>query len=101
MVVHGPERRQVGLLAKGVLAAAAVGARNAGVEMVGAVDAWDLATRTYADNFPTVKRNAITTRLDDNSCRPPLGSLSLLRALLSASSKVSRGERQLSPDTVL
>lgn len=28
-------------------------ARNAGVEMVGAVDAWDIATRTYEDNFPT------------------------------------------------
>ncbi|MCJ2044613.1 DNA cytosine methyltransferase [Methylobacterium sp. J-078] len=44
-----------------------IGARRAGVEMVGAVDGWDMATRTYADNFPLAKRNVITTRLDDDS----------------------------------
>ncbi|MDZ5454434.1 DNA cytosine methyltransferase [Labrys sp. ZIDIC5] len=44
-----------------------IGARRAGVEMVGAVDGWDVATRTYADNFPMAKRNVITARLDDES----------------------------------
>jgi DNA (cytosine-5)-methyltransferase 1 len=43
------------------------GARNAGVEMVGAVDAWDMATATYEDNFPTAKGNVVTARLDDAS----------------------------------
>ena len=31
------------------------GARRAGVEMVGAVDAWDIAAKTYEDNFPNAK----------------------------------------------
>ena len=44
-----------------------IGARRAGVEMVGAVDAWDVATWTYIDNFPNASRNVINTRLDDSS----------------------------------
>jgi DNA (cytosine-5)-methyltransferase 1 len=43
------------------------GARNAGVELVGAVDAWDVATSTYEDNFPTARGNVVTARLDDRS----------------------------------
>ena len=43
------------------------GARSAGVEMVGAVDAWDIATRTYEDNFPTAEGNVVTARLSDSS----------------------------------
>jgi DNA (cytosine-5)-methyltransferase 1 len=43
------------------------GAKNAGVKMVGAVDAWDVATRTYEDNFPTAKGNVMTARLNDKS----------------------------------
>ena len=42
-----------------------LGARAAGVEMVGAVDAWDIATETYKDNFPQAE--VITTRIDDSS----------------------------------
>ena len=42
-----------------------LGARTAGVEMVGAVDAWDIAAETYRDNFPQAE--VITTRLDGNS----------------------------------
>jgi DNA (cytosine-5)-methyltransferase 1 len=37
------------------------GAHLAGVTMVGAVDAWDIATSVYADNFPDAK--VINTRL--------------------------------------
>lgn len=44
-----------------------IGARRAGVEMVGAVDGWDMATLTYADNFPGATRNVIKARLDDDS----------------------------------
>jgi DNA (cytosine-5)-methyltransferase 1 len=43
------------------------GAKDAGVTMVGAVDAWDIATKTYEDNFPTAAGNVVTTRLDDGS----------------------------------
>ncbi len=43
------------------------GAQAAGVTMVGAVDAWDIATSTYVDNFPTAKRNVVTRRLTDRS----------------------------------
>lgn len=43
-----------------------LGARAAGVQMVGAVDAWEIATDTYADNFPTARRNVLTCRLSDD-----------------------------------
>ncbi|GBR54984.1 DNA cytosine methyltransferase [Gluconobacter sphaericus] len=42
-----------------------LGARAAGVEIVGAIDAWDVAAETYKDNFPQAE--VITARLDDNS----------------------------------
>jgi DNA (cytosine-5)-methyltransferase 1 len=35
--------------------------------MVGAVDAWRIATQTYEDNFQTARGNIVTTRLDDVS----------------------------------
>jgi DNA (cytosine-5)-methyltransferase 1 len=41
------------------------GARAAGVRLVGAVDAWDIATAVYADNFPTARRNILTYTLSD------------------------------------
>lgn len=41
------------------------GARQAGVEIVGAVDAWDIATATYSDNFP--KAEVVTKRLTDKT----------------------------------
>lgn len=41
------------------------GARAAGVRLVGAIDAWDIATEIYADNFPTARRNVLTYRLSD------------------------------------
>lgn len=44
-----------------------LGARSAGVELVGAVDAWDIATATYRDNFPTARANVVTTRLQDDT----------------------------------
>lgn len=43
------------------------GAQAAGATMIGAVDAWDIATATYAENFPSAKRNVITRRLTDRS----------------------------------
>ena len=60
-----------------------IGARRAGVEMVGAVDAWDLAARTYATNFPGASRNVINARLDDNPVKftfSRLGKIDLIIA---------------------
>lgn len=42
-----------------------LGARAAGIEMVGAVDGWETATSTYSDNFPTAK--VVNTILDDRT----------------------------------
>ena len=36
----------------------------AGVEMVGAVDQWEIATSTYADNFPSASGNVVLATLD-------------------------------------
>ena len=38
-----------------------LGARAAGIKMVGAVDAWDIASATYKDNFPNAE--VVTTKL--------------------------------------
>lgn len=43
------------------------GAAAAGATLVGAVDAWDIATATYKDNFPAAAANVVTARLDDKS----------------------------------
>lgn len=43
------------------------GARAAGVEMIGAVDQWDLATKTYEDNFPAAAGNVVTATLGDKT----------------------------------
>jgi DNA (cytosine-5)-methyltransferase 1 len=42
-----------------------LGARAAGVQMVGAVDAWNIATETYKDNFP--RAEFVNTRLHEKS----------------------------------
>lgn len=43
------------------------GAADAGIEMVGAIDQWNIATQTYADNFPSARRNVVTSTLSDSS----------------------------------
>lgn len=43
------------------------GAKSAGAALIGAVDAWDIATATYSDNFPTARRNVVTARLTDRT----------------------------------
>ena len=42
-----------------------LGARAAGVTMVGAIDAWDIATQTYKDNFPGA--DVVTARMHERS----------------------------------
>lgn len=43
------------------------GAKSAGATLVGAVDAWDIATATYRDNFPSARRNVVTARMTDRT----------------------------------
>jgi DNA (cytosine-5)-methyltransferase 1 len=73
------------------------GAADAGVELVGAVDAWDLATATYRDNFPTAARNVITARMDVDSgpdLFTDLGKIDLLLASPECTNhSVARGAR--------
>jgi DNA (cytosine-5)-methyltransferase 1 len=58
------------------------GAARASARLVGAVDAWDIATQTYADNFPgAVVRNAV---LDQKSSRKSLGKVPDIELLLAS-----------------
>jgi DNA (cytosine-5)-methyltransferase 1 len=57
------------------------GARDAGVTMVGAVDGWDIAAKTYRDNFP--KAEVVCATLSANSrprILPSVGSVHLIIA---------------------
>lgn len=79
------------------------GAADAGVEMVGAIDAWDIATATYKDNFPTAARNVVTTRLDDNSgpsIFTDIGKVDLILASPECTNhSVARGARERCEDS--
>lgn len=79
------------------------GAADAGVELVGAIDAWDVATATYKDNFPTAARNVLTTRLDDTS-GPDLfndiGQIDLIMASPECTHhSIARGARERSEES--
>lgn len=59
------------------------GAVAAGIKMVGAVDQWDIATKTYADNFQSAQRNIVTGSLDDTTGAdlfPSIGRVDVLIA---------------------
>lgn len=43
------------------------GAKAAGATLVGAVDAWEIATATYRHNFPSAVPNVVTARLTDRT----------------------------------
>lgn len=79
------------------------GAEDAGVQMVGAVDGWDLATATYKDNFPAAAANVITTRLDDDSgpsMFTDLGKIDLLLASPECTNhSIARGARERNKDS--
>lgn len=63
------------------LGGSSVGAREAGVEMIGAVDMCPLATESYAANFP--KTHVMTSRLEDvdlPKLRKHIGSIDILLA---------------------
>lgn len=79
------------------------GAEDAGAQMVGAVDGWDLATATYKDNFPVAASNVITTRLDDDTgpeIFTDLGNVDLLLASPECTNhSIARGARERSKES--
>ena len=58
------------------------GARHAGVTMVGAVDAWNIAADTYRDNFSSAK--VITGRLHDRSNPDIFGRIGKVDLLIAS-----------------
>jgi DNA (cytosine-5)-methyltransferase 1 len=58
------------------------GARAAGVEMVGAVDAWDMAAATYRSNFPKAK--VVEARLGRWSSGALLGDIGRIDLVLAS-----------------
>lgn len=60
------------------------GAAAAGVKMVGAVDQWDLATSTYADNFPSARGNIATKQLSDESGADVFGDVGRVDLIIAS-----------------
>ena len=73
------------------------GAADAGVEMVGAVDRWAIATQTYADNFPSAHRNVVTSVLSDNTGADVFKSIGRIDLLIASpectNHSLARGNR--------
>lgn len=71
------------------------GARHAGLTMVGAVDAWDIAADTYGDNFETAK--VINTKLTDRSGPEIFGRIGKIDMLIASPEcthhSIARGNR--------
>jgi len=58
------------------------GARDAGAEIVCGIDAWDLATKTFADNFPGAE--VVTSRLHTRSNSRLFGQLGKIDLILAS-----------------
>lgn len=73
------------------------GAAAAGVRMVGAVDRWDLATTTYADNFPEARGNVVTATLSSRTGAEIFRSIGRIDLLIASPEcthhSVARGGR--------
>jgi DNA (cytosine-5)-methyltransferase 1 len=71
------------------------GARAAGAEIVCGVDAWELATRTYADNFPEAR--VVNRQLHRRSNRRLLGEIGSIDLILASpectNHTIARGNR--------
>lgn len=79
------------------------GAAAAGVTMVGAVDAWEIATATYRTNFPSASRNVVTARLDDESGTDLFSDIGKIDLLLASpectNHSIARGRRARCEDS--
>lgn len=58
------------------------GGRAAGAQIVCGVDAWELATKTYADNFPGAR--VVNQRLHRRSNRKLLGDIGSIDLILAS-----------------
>jgi DNA (cytosine-5)-methyltransferase 1 len=65
--------------------------------MVGAVDAWDVAARTYEDNFQHARGNVVNARLDDTSGPELFDNLGAVDLILASPEcthhSIARGSR--------
>lgn len=59
-----------------------IGARRAGAEIVCGVDAWDIATATFGDNFPEAR--SLTARLDGRSTKKTVGDIGSIDLILAS-----------------
>jgi DNA (cytosine-5)-methyltransferase 1 len=79
------------------------GARAAGARMVGAVDAWSVATSNYLENFPTARRNVLTYTLSDlvgPEIFDGIGKIDLLIASPECTNhSIARGARERDEDS--
>jgi DNA (cytosine-5)-methyltransferase 1 len=79
------------------------GAADAGVKMVGAIDRWNLATQTYADNFPSARLNVVTTVLSDDSGAGVFNSIGKIDLLIASpectNHSLARGNRPRCEDS--
>jgi DNA (cytosine-5)-methyltransferase 1 len=77
------------------------GAHSAGIKMIGAVDAWDVAARTYKDNFPTAK--VVCGTLGENSrarTLPNIGRVDLIIASPECTHhSIARGAKPLDEES--
>ena len=58
------------------------GARNAGADIICAVDAWPVAAETYGTNFPGAQ--VVNATLDENSCPSLLGDVGNIDLILAS-----------------
>lgn len=77
------------------------GARHAGLTMVGAADAWDIAADTYRSNFKTAK--VVTTRLTDRSGPEMFGNVGKIDMLIASPEcthhSIARGNRPVDEES--
>jgi DNA (cytosine-5)-methyltransferase 1 len=77
------------------------GVRQAGFTMVGAVDSWDVATRTYADNFPSSK--VVNRRLNNSTGSELFGRIPKIDLVIASPEcthhSIARGNRPRSEES--
>ena len=77
------------------------GARDAGATMVGAIDAWDIATRTYQDNFPTAQ--VVCAKLREGSRPRILSSVHRIDLIIASPEcthhSIARGAKPLDEES--
>jgi DNA (cytosine-5)-methyltransferase 1 len=77
------------------------GARHAGVTMVGAVDSWDIAAKTYQENFPRAK--VVAKRLKEGTGSDIFGSIRNVDILIASpectNHSIARGNKPINEES--